>query len=112
MGRPECRAVDFILDHPQAAIGVQVKPAHFFRVERARANATEDGDLAAGFIHGTVAIEPNGHRIYALNRARANHGLTDTNLTLLPVRSAIVLNSLFEREMFQIRDELCPVNWG
>jgi lysine N6-hydroxylase len=54
----------------------------------------------------------NGHRIYLLNRARLSQGLTDSNLTLLPVRSAIVLNSMFGRELFEIRDELCPVNWG
>ena len=70
---------------------------------------------------GEVMVEPdfsvrwkgmNGHRIYALNRGRFTHGLTDANLTLLPIRSAIVMNSMFGREMFEIRDELCPVDWG
>jgi lysine N6-hydroxylase len=70
---------------------------------------------------GELAIEPdfsvrwkgmNGYKMYALNRARFNQGLTDANLTLLPVRAAIVMNSMFGRDMFQIRDELCPVNWG
>ena len=69
---------------------------------------------------GEPVIEPdlsvrwkgmNGHHIYALNRARFSHGLTDTNLTLLPVRAALVLNSMFGRELFKIEDELCPVNW-
>ena len=54
----------------------------------------------------------NGHKIYALNRGRFSHGLTDANLTLLPIRAALVLNSMFGREMFEIRDELCPVDWG
>jgi lysine/ornithine N-monooxygenase len=40
------------------------------------------------------------------------HGLTDANVTLLPVRAAIVLNSMFQREIFPIRDELGPVDWG
>jgi lysine N6-hydroxylase len=70
---------------------------------------------------GELVVEPdfsvrwkgmNGHKIYALNRARLTQGLTDANLTLLPVRAAIVLNSLFGREMFKMSDELCPVNWG
>lgn len=70
---------------------------------------------------GEVVVEPdfslrwkgmNGHKIFALNRARFTHGLTDTNLTLLPVRSAMVLNSMFDRELFEISDELCPVDWG
>ncbi|MGH3157024.1 MAG: SidA/IucD/PvdA family monooxygenase, partial [Streptosporangiaceae bacterium] len=54
----------------------------------------------------------NGHQIYALNRARATHGLTDANITLLPVRAAMVMNSMFGREMYKIEDDLCPVNWG
>jgi lysine N6-hydroxylase len=70
---------------------------------------------------GEVVIEPdysvrwkgmNGHKIYALNRGRFSHGLTDANLTLLPIRAALVLNSMFGREVFEIRDELCPVDWG
>ena len=51
-------------------------------------------------------------RIYALNRGRLSHGIPDANLTLLSVRSAIVLNSLFERELFRIEDELCPIAWA
>ena len=71
--------------------------------------------------YGELVLEPdlsvrwkgmNGHQIYALNRARYSHGLTDANLTLLPVRAALVLNSMFGRELFSIKDELCPVNWG
>ena len=32
-----------------------------------------------------------GHQIYALNRGRMSHGIPDANLTLLPIRSTIVL---------------------
>ena len=53
----------------------------------------------------------NGHGMYALNRARLVQGLTDANLTLLPVRAATVLNSMFRRELFDLKDELCPVVW-
>ena len=42
----------------------------------------------------------NGHRIYAMNRGRFTHGIQDANLTLLPVRAALVLNSMLGREMF------------
>jgi lysine N6-hydroxylase len=79
---------------------------------RERVELTDEGELVVEPDFSVRWKGMNGHRIYALNRARSNHGLTDTNLTLLPVRSAIVLNSLFQREMFQVRDELCPVNWG
>ena len=71
--------------------------------------------------HGEMLIEPdyslrwkgmNGHRIYVLNRARFSHGLPDVNLTLLPVRAATVINSLAGREVFPVRDELCPIRWS
>ncbi len=79
---------------------------------RERVEFTDDGELVVEPDYSVRWKGMNGHKIYALNRARLNLGLTDANLTLLPVRAAIVLNSMFGREMFQIRDELCPVNWG
>jgi lysine N6-hydroxylase len=94
------------------ATGRKNSPVPFDEELWSRVEVDEDGELV---------IEPdfslrwkgmNGHRIYALNRARLSHGLTDANLTLLPVRSAIVLNSMFGREIFQVSDDLCPVDWG
>jgi lysine N6-hydroxylase len=41
-----------------------------------------------------------------------SHGIPDANLTLLPIRSAIVLNSLFGRQLFEVRDNLCPISWS
>ena len=79
---------------------------------RERVELTDDGELAIEQDYSVRWKGMNGHKIFALNRARHNHGLTDANLTLLPIRAAVVLNSMFGREMFQIRDELCPVNWG
>ena len=79
---------------------------------RERVEFGDDGELVIEPDYSVRWKGTNGHKMYALNRARYNQGLTDANLTLLPVRAAIVLNSLFGREMFQIRDELCPVNWG
>ncbi len=55
---------------------------------------------------------PSEHRLFVLNRSRFTHGIPDANLTLLSVRSAIVLNALFERELFRIEDELCPIAWA
>ncbi|HEX2298712.1 MAG TPA: SidA/IucD/PvdA family monooxygenase, partial [Pseudonocardiaceae bacterium] len=78
---------------------------------RERVEVAEDGELIVEPDFSVRWKGMNGHKIYALNRARHSHGLTDANLTLLPVRAAIVLNSMFEREMFAIRDELCPINW-
>jgi lysine N6-hydroxylase len=77
-----------------------------------RVEYTDDGELVVDSDYSVRWKGMNGHRIYALSRDRHNHGLTDVNLTLLPVRAAIVLNSLFGRELYQIRDELCAVDWG
>lgn len=79
---------------------------------RERVEVGEDGELVIESDFSVRWKGMNGHQMYALNRARFSQGLTDANLTLLPVRAAMVLNSMFGREMFQIRDELCPVNWG
>lgn len=54
----------------------------------------------------------DGHQLYALNRGRHSHGIPDANLTLLPMRSALVLNSMFGRQMFNITDDLCSVKWA
>jgi lysine N6-hydroxylase len=77
-----------------------------------RVEYTDDGELVVDADYSVRWKGMNGHRIFALNRARMNQGLTDANLTLLPVRAAVVLNSLFGRELYQIRDELCAVDWG
>jgi lysine/ornithine N-monooxygenase len=83
-----------------------------------------DGELQARIAvdeTGEMILEPdysvrwnggNGHRIFALNRGRMSHGIPDANLTLLPIRSAIVLNSLFGRQLFEVRDNLCPISWS
>lgn len=77
-----------------------------------RVEFDDDGELVVDADYSVRWKGMNGHRIFALNRARLNQGLTDANLTLLPVRAAVVLNSLFGRELYQVRDELCAVDWG
>jgi lysine N6-hydroxylase len=66
--------------------------------------------------HGDVMVEEDysvrwkgqeQHRIFAQNRARFIHGLPDANLSLLPTRSAVIINSLFGREVFDVADD-CP----
>jgi lysine N6-hydroxylase len=98
--------------HVVIATGRASMPIPFDDDLRERIEFDDDGELV---IEPDLSVRwkgMNGHQIYALNRARFSHGLTDTNLTLLPVRAALVLNSMFGRELFHIDDELCPVNWG
>jgi lysine N6-hydroxylase len=77
-----------------------------------RVEYTDDGELSIDADYSVRWKGMNGHRMFALNRARLGQGLTDANLTLLPVRAAIVLNSLFGRQIFEVRDSLSAVDWG
>ncbi|HET8684020.1 MAG TPA: SidA/IucD/PvdA family monooxygenase [Micromonosporaceae bacterium] len=52
------------------------------------------------------------HKIFVQNRSRVSHGLADPNLSLLSVRSAVILNSLLDRAVFTIRDEQVYTMWA
>jgi len=53
----------------------------------------------------------DSHKIFVQNRARYVHGLPDANLSLLPMRSAIIINSLFGRSVFEFADEYGTTMW-
>jgi lysine N6-hydroxylase len=55
---------------------------------------------------------PPEHRLFAQNRGQFVHGLADKNLSLLAMRSAIIINALFEREVFAVRDDCVSTAWG
>jgi lysine N6-hydroxylase len=70
--------------------------------------------------HGDVMVEADysvrwkgqdRHKIFAQNRARFIHGLPDANLSLLPTRSALIINSLFGREVFEVADDYGSTVW-
>ncbi len=94
------------------AVGRQSAPMPFSADLRERLDVDEEGDIVIDEDYSVRWKGMNGHRIYALNRARFSHGIPDANLTLLPVRAAMVINSMQGREVFAIKDELCPVQWG
>jgi lysine/ornithine N-monooxygenase len=79
---------------------------------RTRIETDDDGEMVVDRDYSVRWAGHNGHRIFAMNRGRMSHGLPDANLTLLPVRSAIVLNSMFDRELFEIHDDVCPISWS
>ena len=94
------------------AVGRENTPLPFDDDLRDRIDVDEQGEMILDADYSARWKGMNGHRIYVFNRARMSHGIPDANLTLLPVRAAIVLNSMFDRQMFEIKDDLCPVQWG
>jgi lysine N6-hydroxylase len=98
--------------HVVIATGRENTPIPFDDDLRRRVETGEDGEVVVEDDFSLRWKGMNGHQIYALNRARATHGLTDANVTLLPVRAAIVMNSMFDREVYQVRDYVSPVDWG
>ena len=51
------------------------------------------------------------NRIFVQNRARFTHGLPDANLSLLAMRSAIIINSLFGKAIFDVADAYPSTVW-
>jgi lysine/ornithine N-monooxygenase/glycine/D-amino acid oxidase-like deaminating enzyme len=78
---------------------------------RERIEFDDDGQLLVEPDYSVRWKGMNGHKIYTFNAGRYSHGLTNAGLTQLPVRAAIVLNSMFDREIYPISDELCAVQW-
>lgn len=98
--------------HAVVAIGRETVPVPFDADLRARIETDDDGELIVDRDYSVRWEGRAGHRIYAMNRGRMSHGIPDANLTLLQVRSAIVLNSMLGREVFQVHDDVCPIQWS
>jgi lysine N6-hydroxylase len=94
------------------AIGRETVDVPFDADLRDRIETDEDGEMVMDRDYSVRWPGRTNHRVYAMNRGRMSHGIPDANLTLLPVRSAIVLNAMFGRELFEINDELCPISWS
>jgi lysine N6-hydroxylase len=69
---------------------------------------------------GSLTVEPDyslrwkhgdSHKIFVQNRSRYARGLADSNLSLIAVRSATIINSLFERPVFDIPDNYASTVW-
>jgi lysine N6-hydroxylase len=51
------------------------------------------------------------HKIFVQNRASDVHGLQDANISLLPTRSAVIINALFGRQVYALADEYSATVW-
>lgn len=75
----------------------------------------EHDDCGQPIVGSDFAIRWSGgrdHRLFAQNRASHVHGLADRNLSLLAPRSATIINALFEREVFAVRDDCSSMVWS
>jgi len=79
---------------------------------RERVDADTDGEPLIAADYSVIWKGMNGHKMFALNRSMYANGVPDANLTLLPVRAAIVINSMLGRDVYRIRDDFSPVKWG
>jgi lysine/ornithine N-monooxygenase len=104
--------VDRTAQYIVVAVGREPSPIPFDDDLRERVDLDDHGGLHVDADYSVRWKGMNGHRMYALNRARFSHGIPDANLTLLPVRAAIVLNSMFDREVYRLDAGLNPVTWG
>ncbi len=93
------------------AVGREAAPLPLSAPLRERVETDQDGEVVVDADYSVRWKGMNGHRVYAMNRARFSHGIPDANLTLLPVRSALVINSMLGREVFTVRDGLSPIRW-
>jgi lysine/ornithine N-monooxygenase/glycine/D-amino acid oxidase-like deaminating enzyme len=97
--------------HLVIAAGREHVQAPFDDDLRERIDYDDDGEMLVEPDYSVRWKGMNGHRIFSFNASRYSHGLTNAGLTQLPVRAAIVLNSMFDREIYPISDELCAVQW-
>jgi lysine N6-hydroxylase len=93
------------------AVGREQVPLPLSAGLRERLDTDRDGEVVVDSDYSVRWKGMNGHRIYAMNRARFSHGIPDASLTLLPVRSALVINSMLGRQRFTVADDLSPVRW-
>jgi lysine N6-hydroxylase len=106
VGREEHRVARAVLATGRRATEPPLDPELLERIE-----LDDTGEMLVDSDYSVRWKGPDGHRIFALNRSRYTHGIPDANLTLLSVRSATVINSLFESEIFTIRDTSVSTRW-
>lgn len=71
----------------------------------------QDGEFMVADQYALRWKHGDRHHIHVQNRARLTHGINDPNLSLLSVRSALIVNALFDREVYAIRDEQTFTHW-
>ncbi|WP_018353152.1 SidA/IucD/PvdA family monooxygenase [Longispora albida] len=111
-----CRATEkleeYRVGYVVVAVGREITPVPFDSELAERIDMDEDGEMIVDADYSVRWKGMNGHRIYAFNRARWSHGIQDGSLTQLPLRAAMVINSILGREVYKISDEMCQTKWS
>jgi lysine N6-hydroxylase len=99
-------------DYVVLAAGREPSPLPFDRTLLDLLETDAAGEPIVGTDYSVRWRGPDDHRIYAQNRARFTHGVPDANLTLLPVRAATIINSMFGRTVWEYRDDYISTDWA
>jgi lysine N6-hydroxylase len=105
---PEQHAVRFAV----VAAGRRPAPLPFSAKLRDMIDTDDRGDPMVETDYSLRWKHSDSNKIFVQNRSRYSHGLQDSNLSLLSVRSAIIINSLFDRPVYDIADECLSTVWG
>lgn len=93
------------------AVGRCPAPLPFDDQLREMTDTSDQGDPVVEEDYSLRWKGQDSHKIFVQNRARHVHGLPDANLSLLPMRSAIIINSLFGRPIFESTDDFLSTRW-
>ncbi|WP_432902891.1 lysine N(6)-hydroxylase/L-ornithine N(5)-oxygenase family protein [Micromonospora matsumotoense] len=98
--------------HLVVAAGRQQAPLPFDEELTALVDIDERGQPVIESDYSIRWKHADQHKIFVLNRGRYVQGLVDSNLSILPVRSAMVLNSIAGRVVCPFRDEFVSTRWA
>ncbi|MBG6134172.1 SidA/IucD/PvdA family monooxygenase [Longispora fulva] len=79
------------------------------------AREVDVSDAGEPIIEGDYSLRWKGadrNKIFLLNRGRYVQGLVDSNLSILPIRSAMIINSMAQRSVYTFRDDYVSTRWS
>ena len=76
-----------------------------------RIDVDGDGRLRLDARYRVSWSGPGENRIYAQNAARHSHGVADAQLSLLAWRSAVIVNDIMGRAVYDVGGEIDPIQW-
>ena len=78
----------------------------------AKIEIESDGQLCINEDYSVAWMGPSDNRIYVQNGAQHRHGIADPNLSLMAWRSAVVLNSIYRRTVYETESAHSTFGWS